>query len=109
MIPIVRPKDFAMRGAAAELRARDPRAHAESHHGLEQAMGQNEHRHEDVFCDRRLMTEDVANGDPFRHRFVPGGLEWRRAKDRFAPRGDLRFVSSRPGLALARAIPDVQN
>ena len=33
--------------------------------------------------------------------------ELRRAKDRFAPRWDPRFVSSRPGLALARAIPDV--
>jgi len=33
--------------------------------------------------------------------------ELRRAKDRFAPRWDPRFVSTRPGLALARAIPDV--
>jgi phosphatidylglycerol lysyltransferase len=33
--------------------------------------------------------------------------ELRRAKDRFAPRWDPRFVSSRPGLALARAIPDL--
>jgi phosphatidylglycerol lysyltransferase len=33
--------------------------------------------------------------------------ELRRAKARFAPRWDPRFVSSRPGLALARAIPDL--
>jgi phosphatidylglycerol lysyltransferase len=33
--------------------------------------------------------------------------ELRRAKARFAPRWDARFVSSRPGLALARAIPDL--
>ncbi len=35
--------------------------------------------------------------------------ELRRAKTRFAPRWDPRFVSSRPGLALARAIPDLAN
>jgi phosphatidylglycerol lysyltransferase len=33
--------------------------------------------------------------------------ELRRAKAGFAPRWEPRFVSSRPGLALARAIPDV--
>jgi len=33
--------------------------------------------------------------------------ELRRAKARFAPRWDPRFVSSRPGLALARTIPDL--
>jgi phosphatidylglycerol lysyltransferase len=33
--------------------------------------------------------------------------ELRRAKARFAPRWDPRFVSSRPGLAFARAIPDL--
>ncbi|HYZ39196.1 MAG TPA: phosphatidylglycerol lysyltransferase domain-containing protein, partial [Stellaceae bacterium] len=33
--------------------------------------------------------------------------ELRRAKARFAPRWDPRFVSSRPGPALARAIPDL--
>jgi len=33
--------------------------------------------------------------------------ELRRAKARFAPRWEPRFVSSRPGLALARAIPDM--
>ena len=33
--------------------------------------------------------------------------ELRRAKARFAPRWDPRFVSSRPGLALAPAIPDL--
>jgi len=33
--------------------------------------------------------------------------ELRRAKARFSPRWDPRFVSSRPGLALARAIPDL--
>jgi phosphatidylglycerol lysyltransferase len=33
--------------------------------------------------------------------------ELRRAKARFAPRWDPRFVSSRPGLSLARAIPDL--
>jgi phosphatidylglycerol lysyltransferase len=33
--------------------------------------------------------------------------ELRRAKARFAPRWNPRFVSSRPGLALARAIPDL--
>ena len=33
--------------------------------------------------------------------------ELRRAKARFAPRWDPRFVSSRPGLALSRAIPDL--
>jgi hypothetical protein len=51
------PQDFAMRAAAAKLRARDPRAHAERHHGLEQAMGQREHRHDDVFGDCRLVAE----------------------------------------------------
>jgi phosphatidylglycerol lysyltransferase len=33
--------------------------------------------------------------------------ELRRAKARFGPRWDPRFVSSRPGLPLARAIPDM--
>jgi phosphatidylglycerol lysyltransferase len=33
--------------------------------------------------------------------------ELRQAKARFAPRWEPRFVSSRPGFALARAIPDV--
>ena len=33
--------------------------------------------------------------------------ELRRAKARFAPRWEPRFISSRPGLALARAIPDL--
>ena len=33
--------------------------------------------------------------------------ELRRAKARFAPQWAPRFVSSRPGLALARAIPDL--
>lgn len=33
--------------------------------------------------------------------------ELRRAKARFAPRWDPRFIGSRPGLSLARAIPDL--
>jgi phosphatidylglycerol lysyltransferase len=33
--------------------------------------------------------------------------ELRRCKARFAPRWDSRFISSRPGLSLARAIPDL--
>jgi phosphatidylglycerol lysyltransferase len=33
--------------------------------------------------------------------------ELRRAKARFAPRWSPRFISSRPGLSLARALPDV--
>jgi len=33
--------------------------------------------------------------------------ELRRAKARFAPRWDPRFASSRPGLSLARALPDL--
>ena len=76
-----------MRCAAAELRARHPRARAERRHGFEQAMGQGEHRHDDVFGDRRLMTEHVANGDPFRHRFgveevEPGRYRLQQAKAR---------------------------
>jgi phosphatidylglycerol lysyltransferase len=44
----------------------------------------------------------------YRHgEHYPDFNELRRAKDRFAPRWDPRFVSSRPGLTLARAIPDV--
>ena len=35
-------------------------------------MGQHKHRHDDVFGDRRLVAEHVANGDPFWHR---GGIE----------------------------------
>src|SRR5438874_971432 len=31
-------------------------------------MGQDEHRHNDVFGDRRLVAEDVADCDPFRDR-----------------------------------------
>jgi hypothetical protein len=32
-------------------------------------MGQSQHRHDDVFGDRRLMAEHVANRDALRHRF----------------------------------------
>ena len=61
-----------MRRAATKLRTRDPRACAERRHRFEQAMGQHKHRHDDVFGDRRLVAEHVANGDPFWHR---GGIE----------------------------------
>ena len=80
-----------MWGAAAERRARAPRAGAERRHGLEQAMGQDEHRHDNVFGDGRLVAEHVANGhalrhrveieqvDPGRHRLQEAQL-WRRRK-----------------------------
>jgi hypothetical protein len=54
---------FAMRRPAAKLRARDPGPSTERRHRLEQAMGQNKHRHDDVFGNRWLVAEHVANRD----------------------------------------------
>jgi hypothetical protein len=61
------PEHLAVR-RAAERRVRSPRGRAERRHGVEEAMGQNEHRHNDVFGDRRLVAELIANCDPLRHR-----------------------------------------
>src|SRR5215831_8650956 len=49
-----------MWGPPAKCRARDPGSRTESRHGLEQAVGQNEHRHDGVLGDSRLMAEHVA-------------------------------------------------
>ena len=50
-------------------------------------MGEGEHRHDDVFGDRRFVAEHVANGDAFRHRFgvekvEPGRHRLQQAKAR---------------------------
>ena len=42
-----------------------PRTCAERRHGLEQAVRQDQHCHDDVFGDCRLMAEHVANVTPF--------------------------------------------
>jgi len=60
------PERFTVRGAA-ERRVSAPRGCAERRHGVEEAMGQDEHRHDDVFGDRRFVAEHVAHGDPLRH------------------------------------------
>jgi hypothetical protein len=97
-----------MRRPAAKLRARDPGPSTERRHRFEQAVGENEHCHDDLFGDRPLVAEHVANRDAFRDRLSveevePGrhGLQQaqaRRGRERGSPDmrdDDLRFRRQR--------------
>jgi lysylphosphatidylglycerol synthetase-like protein (DUF2156 family) len=54
------------------------------------------------------VTVEPVGADLYRHgEHYSDFNELRRAKARFAPRWDPRFASSRPGLSLARALPDL--
>src|SRR5206468_2223456 len=53
---------------AAELLARTPGPVPERRHRVEQPMHQDEHRHDHILGDSRLVAEYVADRYPLRHR-----------------------------------------